>query len=57
MADKSFVDVYVKLAELELDKRIRVILKTNYEIIENVKFYTNEEVDLGAEVIIKRIVN
>jgi hypothetical protein len=55
--DKRFVEAYIKLLEAELNTRVESILKTNYDIIESVKYYTNEEVEFGIEVKIKRIIN
>lgn len=53
--DEHFVKAYRELLEAELDKRVKAVLKTNYEIIESSKYYTSEEVDFGTEVIIKRV--
>lgn len=55
--DEHFVKAYRELLEAELDKRVRSILKTNYEIVESSKYYTSEEIDFGTEVKIRRIVN
>lgn len=54
--NEQFVKAYRELLEAELDKRVKSILKTNYEIIESSKYYTSEEIDFGTEVKIKSIV-
>ena len=51
--DKSFIEAYSELLETELDSRVESILKTNYDIIETFKYYTNEEVEFGLEMKIK----
>ena len=51
--DKSFVEAYTELLETELDSRVESILKTNYDIIETFKYYTNEEVEFGLEMKIR----
>jgi hypothetical protein len=52
--DKSFVEAYSELLDAELDSRVESILKTNYDIIESFKFYTNEEVEFGLQMIIHK---
>lgn len=53
--DSSFVEAYINLLDAELDKRIKAILKANYEIVESSKYYTNEEIDFGVKLKIKRV--
>lgn len=53
--EEYFVKAYRELLESELDKRVKAILKTNYEIVESSKYYTSEEIDFGTEVKIKRV--
>lgn len=55
--DSRFIVEYIKLLNTELDKRVKAILKTNYDIVESSKYYTNEEIDFGVELNIKRCNN
>lgn len=51
--DKNFMIAYIELLNTELDKRSQVILKSNYDIVESFKYYTNEEIDFGVKMKIK----
>ena len=52
--DNSFMDAYKELLNTELDKRIDVILKSNYEILEETKRYTEQEIEFEVELRIQR---
>lgn len=52
--DNSFMVTYKKLLNTELDKRIDAVLKSNYDILESNKYYTNEEIDFGVKMKIKK---
>jgi hypothetical protein len=53
--DNSFMDAYKELLNRELDKRIDAVLKSNYEILEETKCYTEQEIEFEVELKIKRI--
>ncbi len=55
--DENFIEAYTRLLNVELDKRVRAVLKTNYDIIESEVYYIYEEIKFGIRVRIKRIVN
>jgi Leucine-rich repeat (LRR) protein len=53
--DNSFLTAYKELLNKELDKRIDAVLKSNYEILEETKRYTEQEIEFDVELKIKRI--
>lgn len=53
--DNSFLTAYKELLNKELDKRIDAVLKSNYEILEETKRYTEQEIEFEVELKIKRI--
>lgn len=53
--DNSFLTAYKELLNKELDKRIDAVLKSNYEIIDETKRYTEQEIEFDVELKIKRI--
>lgn len=53
--DNSFLTAYKELLNTELDKRIHAILKSNYEILEETKRYTEQEIEFEVKLKIKRI--
>ena len=53
--DEDFIEAYIKLYNAELDKRVKSILKTNYEIVESSDSYTYDEVKFDIEVKIKKL--
>ena len=55
LEDVSFMDEYMELLNSELDKRINAILKSNFEILNETKYYNNEEIELGVQLKIKRL--
>ena len=55
LEDVSFMDEYMELLNSELDKRVNAILKSNFEILNEQKYYNNEEIELGVQLKIKRL--
>ena len=53
--DNSFLTEYKELLNKELDNRIEAVLKSNYEILEETKRYTEQEIEFEVELKIKRI--
>ena len=53
--DNSFMDFYKELLNTELDKRIDAVLKSNYEILEETKCYTEQEIEFEVKLKIKRL--
>jgi len=53
--DNSFLTAYKELLNKELDKRINAVLKSNYEILEESKRYTEQEIEFEVELKIKRL--
>lgn len=53
--DNSFMDSYKELLNRELDKRIDAVLKSNYEILEETKCYTEQEIEFEVKLKIKRL--
>ena len=53
--DNSFLTAYKELLNTELDKRIHAVLKSNYEILEETKRYTEQEIEFEVKLKIKRI--
>jgi Leucine-rich repeat (LRR) protein len=53
--DNSFLTAYKELLNTELDKRINAVLKSNYEILEESKRYTEQEIEFEVELKIKRL--
>jgi Leucine-rich repeat (LRR) protein len=53
--DNSFLTAYKELLNTELDKRIHAVLKSNYEILEETKRYTEQEIEFEVELKIKRL--
>jgi Leucine-rich repeat (LRR) protein len=53
--DNSFLTAYKKLLNTELDKRIDAVLKSNYEILEETKRYTEQDIEFEVKLKIKRI--
>lgn len=54
LKDANFMDSYIALLHKEVDKRIEAVLKSNFEVIKETKYYTNEEVELGVKLEIKK---
>lgn len=52
--DENFIEAYTRLLNVELDKRVRAVLKTNYDIIESEVYYIYEEIKFGTRVRIKK---
>ncbi|WP_288984193.1 leucine-rich repeat domain-containing protein [uncultured Flavobacterium sp.] len=52
--DKSFYDVYIKFLNIELDKRVTAILKSNFEVLEEIKYLTEEEIEFQVKMKIKK---
>lgn len=57
LEDKGFMVAYNELLNTELDKRVNAVLKSNYDILESNKYYTNEEIDFGVKMKIKKRTN
>ena len=55
LEDVCFMDEYMELLNSELDKRVNAILKSNFEILNEQKYYNNEEIELGVQLKIKRL--
>ncbi len=53
--DENFIEEYEKILNVELDKRVKAVLKTNYEITESDVYYIYEEVKFGIRVRIKKL--
>ena len=53
--DNSFLTAYKELLNIELDKRIHAVLKSNYEILEETKRYTEQEIEFEVELKIRKI--
>lgn len=53
--DNSFLTVYKELLNTELDKRVQAVLKSNYEILEETKRYTEQEIEFEVKLKIKRL--
>ena len=53
--DNSFLTAYKELLNKELDMRINAVLKSNYEILEESKRYTEQEIEFEVELKIKRL--
>lgn len=53
--DNSFMDAYKDLLNKELDKRIDAILKSNFEILDETKCYTEQEIEFEVKLKIKRL--
>ena len=53
--NNSFLAAYKELLNTELDKRIHAVLKSNYEILEETKRYTEQEIEFEVELKIKRL--
>jgi hypothetical protein len=53
--DNSFLTAYKKLLNTELNKRIDAVLKSNYEILEETKRYTEQDIEFEVKLKIKRI--
>ena len=53
--DNIFLTAYKKLLNTELDKRIDAVLKSNYEILEESKCYTEQDIEFEVKLKIKRI--
>ena len=53
--DNSFLTAYKELLNTELDKRIHAVLKSNYEILEETKRYTEQEIEFEVKLKIKRL--
>ena len=53
--NKSFMVAYKELLNTELDKKVNAVLKSNYEILEETKRYTEQEIEFEVKLkIIKR---
>lgn len=57
LENKSFMVAYKGLLNTELDKRVNAVLKSNFDILESIKYYTNEEIDFGVKMKIKKKTN
>lgn len=55
LEDNNFMVAYKELLNTELDKRIDAILKSNYEILEETKRYTEQEIEFEVELKIRKI--
>jgi len=55
LEDVCFMDEYMELLNSELNKRVNAILKSNFEILNEQKYYNNEEIELGVQLKIKRL--
>lgn len=55
--DRSFYDAYRSLLNVEIDKRVSAILKSNYEVLEVVKYHTKEEIEFELQMKIKKLNN
>ena len=55
MEDNIFLTAYKELLNTELDKRIDAVLKSNYEILEETKCYTEQEIEFEVKLKIKRL--
>ena len=53
--DNIFMDSYKELLNTELDKRINAVLKSNYEILEETKYYTEQDIEFEVKLKIKRL--
>lgn len=53
--DNSFLAAYKELLNKELDKRIHAVLKSKYEILEETKRYTEQEIEFEVKLKIKRL--
>jgi hypothetical protein len=53
--DRSFYDDYRKLLNFELDKKVSAILKSNYEVLEAVKYHTEEEIEFELQMKINKL--
>jgi Leucine-rich repeat (LRR) protein len=53
--DNSFLTAYKELLNTELDKRIGAVLKSNYEILEETKRYTEQDIEFEVKLKIKRL--
>ena len=53
--DNSFMDSYKELLNTELDKRIDAVLKSNYEILEETKCYTEQEIEFEVKLKIRKL--
>lgn len=53
--DDDFIEAYKSFFKAELDKRVKAILKTNYEIIESEDYYTYDVINFGIEVRIRKL--
>jgi hypothetical protein len=53
--DNIFMDSYKELLNTELDKRINAVLKSNYEILEETKRYTEQDIEFEVKLKIRRL--
>lgn len=53
--DRSFYDAYRNLLNIELDMRVSAILKSNYEVLEVIKYNTEEEIEFELQMKIKKL--
>lgn len=53
--DNSFLSAYEELFNKELDMRVNAILKSNYEILEETKRYTEQEIEFEVELKIRKL--
>ncbi len=53
--DDDFIEAYISFFKAELDKRVKAILKTNYEIVESEDYYTYDVINFGIEVKIRKL--
>lgn len=55
LEDNNFMIAYKELLNTELDKRIDAVLKSNYEILEETKRYTEQEIEFEVELKIRKL--
>ena len=55
--DNIFLTAYKELLNTELDKRIDAVLKSNYEILDETKCYTEQDIEFEVELKIKKTNN
>lgn len=52
--DENFKEIYFKLFQLELDKRVSLVLKDNYEILSKESYNYHDEISFGSSLKIRR---
>lgn len=51
---ENFKEIYFKLFQLELDKRVNIVLKDNYEILSKESYNYHDEISFGSSLKIRR---